>query len=265
MTMFKKIVQWPFPKSLDGVFWRLSSRIIISTVGFISKFILSVLNTTHVFNRHILIDSLDSRPSHVPILTVANHTSCFDDPGLWSVLPLRHVLNIDNIRWALAAHNICFTNRVFSWFFARGKCIPVVRGAGVYQKAVDFSIQQLNQGQWVHIFPEGRVNETNEFIRFKWGVGRIIAESNFMPIVIPLWHVGMDKVLPNVHPYRFKMGNKVVLNFGKPIDLREVIQQARGMKADDKMLRKMITDKIQAEMMILKQKTEKLYSELNPH
>jgi len=261
--MLKKLVQWPFPKSLDGVFWRLSSRIIISAVGFISKFILSFLNTTHVFNRHVLIDSLDSRPAHVPILTVANHASCFDDPGLWSVLPFRHVFNIDSIRWSLAAHNICFTNSVCSWFFARGKCIPVVRGGGVHQKAVDFSIQQLNRGQWVHIFPEGRVNEENQFIRFKWGVGRIIAESNHMPIVIPLWHVGMDRVLPNVQPYRFKMGNNVVLNFGKPIDFNEVFQQAQNLKADEVLLRKMITDKIQNEMMILKHQTEKMYSELN--
>merc|ERR1712071_277217 len=82
------------------------------SVGFISKFILSVLNTTHVFNGHILIDHLDSRPTNVPVLTVANHASCFDDPGLWSILPSRHVFNMDNIRWSLAAHNICFTNRV---------------------------------------------------------------------------------------------------------------------------------------------------------
>jgi len=261
--MLKKIVNWPFPKSLDGVFWRLSSRIIISAVGFISKFILSVLNTTYAFNSHVLIDNLDSRPPQVPILTVANHASCFDDPGLWSILPFRHVFNIDNIRWSLAAHNICFTNSVHSWFFARGKCIPVVRGAGVYQKAMDFSIQQLNRGQWVHIFPEGKVNENNEFIRFKWGVGRLVAESNHIPIIIPLWHVGMDTVLPNVQPYRFRMGNKVVFNIGKPIDVKEVIQKARSMKADETTMRKMITDKIQAEMMILKRETEKLYSELN--
>lgn len=128
---------------------------------------------------------------------------------------------------------------------------------------MDFSIQQLNRGQWVHIFPEGKVNENNEFIRFKWGVGRLVAESNHIPIIIPLWHVGMDTVLPNVQPYRFRMGNKVVFNIGKPIDVKEVIQKARSMKADETTMRKMITDKIQAEMMILKRETEKLYSELN--
>ena len=42
------------------------------------------MNSTRVVNRHILVDTLDSRPCHVPVITVANHTSCFDDPGLWS-------------------------------------------------------------------------------------------------------------------------------------------------------------------------------------
>lgn len=258
----KDVLPWPFPRTLDGFIWRLSQRIIISTVGFIGKFILNFMNTTKVVNRHILVQSLDSRPLHIPVLTVCNHASCFDDPGLWSILPVRHLFNVDIIRWSLSAHNICFTTPLHSQFFARGKCVPVVRGAGVYQKGLDFCIQRLNEGSWVHVFPEGRVNENNEFIRLKWGVGRLIAEAEVLPIVIPFWHVGMDQVLPNQYPYRFHWGKKVLVNFGEPVDLSGVLQHAREIRADDLMLRKLITDKIQDEMMILKDQTEQMYSKL---
>nr|CAD7267330.1 unnamed protein product [Timema shepardi] len=48
-----------------------------------SKGNLDWLNTTTVHNKEILTKAIDHRPIKVPLITVSNHHSCFDDPGLW--------------------------------------------------------------------------------------------------------------------------------------------------------------------------------------
>jgi monolysocardiolipin acyltransferase len=49
----------------------------------------------------------------------------------------------------LGAQEICFANTFLSIFFTCGKTIPIIRGNGVYQDAMDFALQKLNGGEWV--------------------------------------------------------------------------------------------------------------------
>lgn len=253
-------VDWVFPAlRKPSRLWNVASTVTLSAVGMFSKLITEWLNTTKVYNRDILIHALENRPRTVPLITVSNHYSCFDDPGLWGCLSLKHLLNREIMRWSLAAHDICFTNVFHSYFFMLGKCIPVVRGKGVYQQALDFCLEQLSKGNWIHIFPEGRVNMAKEYMRLKWGIGRLVYESPMLPLVIPMCHIGMDNILPNTPPYILRMGNKVTLNFGKPIDFRNMLHGLRESKVPPQEARKVITDKIENTLISLKAETERLH------
>ncbi|KAJ8873074.1 hypothetical protein PR048_026690 [Dryococelus australis] len=125
---------------------------------------------------------------------------------------------------------------------------------------MDFCLAKLQIGDWVHIFPEGRVNMTKEFLRFKWGVGRLIYESPVLPIVVPMWHVGMDAILPNDPPYVLHVRNRVTLNYGRPIDLADLVAELRAANATGREARKAITDRLQDELMALKAETETLHT-----
>ncbi|XP_017753198.1 PREDICTED: tafazzin homolog isoform X1 [Eufriesea mexicana] len=253
-------IKWIIPKLRNPTsLWNIASSITFVAVGIFSKIIIEWLNRTTVYNKHIFDRALNNRPKNVPLITVSNHHSCFDDPGIWATLDLKDMLNRRKMRWSLAAHDICFTNFWHSYFFMLGKCIPVIRGDGVYQQAMDFCIEKLAAGDWVHVFPEGKINMLKENMRLKWGIGRLILESPVTPLVIPIYHLGMDQVLPNEYPYRLKIRKKVTMNYGKPIDFSELIKELRASNASEVEARKAITDRIQDELLKLKIITEELH------
>ena len=71
---------------------------------------------------------------------------------------------------------------------------------------MDKSLELLNEGGWIHIFPEGKINYTNVYcndsdyetgvLPFRWGVGRLVMESQKLPIVIPVYITGMQNIMP---------------------------------------------------------------------
>lgn len=163
------------------------------------------------------------------------------------------------IRWSIGADELCFHTWLLGQYFSKGKVIPVIRGNGVHQKGMNFAIERLNDGQWVHIFPEGHVNETGNICRLKWGVGRLVAESIQTPIVIPFWQLGLDDVLPNKKPYIPRIGKNVTINIGKPMIFNDIINEYKELKETAIGARKRITDRIQEQFKELKEETEQLH------
>lgn len=168
--------------------------------GLISKaFVKLACSTEVVGSEHLINAWKEENRVRRGILTVSNHISVLDDPLMWGVLPMSSFFNSRQSRWTLGARDIMFTRPSHATFFRNGKVIDTIRGVGVYQEALDVAIERLNAGEWVHIFPQGFVRQETlgpPVGRLKWGVGRLLAECQNTPTVIPVWINGFENVMP---------------------------------------------------------------------
>ncbi|RWS11128.1 Tafazzin-like Acyltransferase [Dinothrombium tinctorium] len=229
--------------------WKLGSAIVMPTVATLSKLWMNYFNTVHIVNHRVFLDALQRNydEKRSALITISNHNCCLDDPLLWGAFyPWRWNLIGSRHRWSTAAEDICFTRSLHVYFFTLGKTFPVIRGEGIYQSAMDFAIELLNDKQFLHVFPQGKVVEDQEAIDpnqlskpfeqlslrdpvdtersydFKWGIARLILEaidfdssnnsSKYLEL-LPFYHIGMNRVLPNVKPYIPQAFKKVTVCF----------------------------------------------------
>ena len=100
-------------------------------------------------------------------------------------LPYSFHLKWSQHRWVLGSADVCFhkflhqpiKQRLIEWFFCAGKTVPVTHGDGIYQPGIDWAVERLQMGDWVNLYPEGQVNKYNDWMRFYWGIGRMVYEA----------------------------------------------------------------------------------------
>jgi len=215
--------------------------------GVVFSIILRVLNRFRAHNLKELLSLIWKRPNSRGLLTVSNHQSVIDDPGLFSAFVPWWILPINKFRWTICTEDVFFANSILQKMLGAGNGLPLDRSGSLEQPMFQRFQEKLDQGNWCHIFPEGRVWQTWRFEdsevhlgKFKFGVGKIIAHCKNEPIILPIFHKGMDKVIPEKvlndkkskkpsKPISLvpKVGNLVQLYVGRPIDFSKKIADFR--------------------------------------
>ncbi|PNH05758.1 Tafazzin [Tetrabaena socialis] len=94
----------------------LGRSLTLGGVSTIARLVLNVLNTTKIINQDALITAVTDRPPGTGLMTVCNHTSMFDDPGVLSlVMPWEWLWlepKLQHVRWSLCAREVCFKNEL---------------------------------------------------------------------------------------------------------------------------------------------------------
>ena len=223
------------------------------------------LNSMKIHNQERLKNLLERKETlGRSVITPANHKSYFDDPVLIAALHKFSWRDGFKIRWAMGADEILFALPVLSKFFAMGQTVPVVRGDGIHQKCVEYFLHLLNtENVWIKIFPEGRIAfGDKEWVKFRWGIGRLVSEAEMTPIVLPYWHCGMEKILPvdHIRSQAFpRLGQKITVVFGKELDFRDDLIDMRNREKSLRSQRIFITSRIEEEMKALKEEALQLH------
>lgn len=206
------------------------------TVGMLSRIMVYQLNTMHAHRLKILHDAIEKREKGRGLLTISNHQSVLDDPFLLgSLLPPRILSNAKAMRWALCSLDICFQNEWSSRILRLGKALPIQRRGGVEQKFLSDAGDKLSDGDWVHMFPEGRVRQRGMGY-FKRGVGKMLAmayEANNgrLPLIVPMYHEGIENIMPQrVDTNRLessipKFGKSMYCVTGEPLDVTHIFNR----------------------------------------
>ncbi|KAF8926846.1 hypothetical protein BGZ47_002494 [Haplosporangium gracile] len=260
--------------------WNFGSKAVMSGVAVVSKVFMTFGSYTRVYNLNPFLKILYDTHRTRPLLTVTNHASTADDPLLWGALPWRaYNTPTKTIRYALGAQELCYPNAPVGHFFRFGQIVPIIRGNGIYQPAIDKSINLLRSGRWVHIFPEGKINQTDKLIRLKWGVGRILMEYGGptiaeggkpmdeveMPVVVPIYHLGMEDILRlypnNDSPIFPKLGMPLTIVFGEPIEFGSLMQEYKEGKIGEVEARVKMTERVFEALEELKSVALRLHKE----
>lgn len=233
--------------------WNVGQACAVAPTMAALKGLLFGLNTTEMIDFDKFEEQFYKRGDRA-LITVANHTSILDDPGVISaILPWSVVWKPSTMRWSICSEELCFFNPFVGAFMGAGRVLPIKRGGSIYQKVLVDYQKAVERGEWMHIFPEGRVwqeggtpfrdkqgrwcsesgrcgDPYSKLGPMKWGIAKVIANAEVPPAVLPFYHLGMEEVMPQQHSNDIihsmpAMGKHITVQFGDTVEFEDLIEE----------------------------------------
>ncbi len=152
----------------------------------------------------VRVESLVPLPSEGGVIFVANHRSSID-PFLIQLAVGRRV------HWMVAGE-YC-RHFLFGPILRVFQVIPTNRG-GVDTASTKQAMRLLNEGRWIGMFPEGRINRTERpLLSIRPGAGLVASRANAQ--IVPIWIEGSPQA-PTVYGPLLKAA-QVTVRVGKAI------------------------------------------------
>jgi len=168
-----------------------------------------------------------------------NHTSTIDDPYIISAVTPWHILTHPSLsRWSWCAEELCFLTPPRCTLFRLGKILPIIRGRGLYQPGMTEALSHLYEGDWLHVFPEGRCCPHSALNPhpLRWGAAKLVVQALALGRevrVVPVMHVGMEAVMP-IGGRVPRVGRDVWVLVGEEVEVRGVVERWRmGERANE--------------------------------
>jgi len=181
-------------------------------LGFIAMFVTQDIALRFFFRKREILNKGLSIPKNSSIILAPTHRSRWD--GLVLTMAMGRRVTKKDCRFMVTKSEM---RGIQGWFLKRLGCFSINQFSPSLS-ALRYSIDLIERGEQLVIFPEGKINKFGKKLVLKEGLyrlARLATKKTTSIIIIPIG-IAYSKITPN-------FGSKFCLSFGQPIAMNDYL------------------------------------------
>lgn len=181
----------------------------------------AILLFFRVVYRHKRV-GIDNIPRTGAVLVVANHGSYLDPPAVGCGIRRRQADYL--------ARASLFKFKPFGWLITQLYSTPIKQGAGD-AGAMKLTIQKMNEGKLMLVFPEGSRSDDGTLGEFQRGVAVLLKRAHCQ--IVPVGIAGAYEAWPRGRKFPRIFTKRIVVCYGEPISSDELMSNGTDQALSD--------------------------------